>query len=75
MSKKAAAAVPRLPNDAWATSLAHAEAAISTHGLTHLVVGVYALTSTAVWWYGAYKEFDVGHGPNGEHVWQRWPVA
>lgn len=75
MRKKAAAALPRLPPDARAKSLAHAEAAISTNGLTHLVIGVYVLISAAVWWFGAYKEFHFGHGPNGEDVWQRWPIA
>lgn len=75
MRKKAAAALPRLPPDARARSLAHAEAAISTNGLTHLVIGVYVLISAAVWWFGAYKEFHFGHGPNGEDVWQRWPIA
>lgn len=73
--RKKAASLPRLPPDARAKGLAHAEAAISANGLTHLVIGVYVLISAAVWWFGAYKEFNFGHGPNGEDVWQRWPIA
>lgn len=73
--RKRASSLPRLPQDARAKGLAHAEAAISANGLTHLVIGVYVLISAAVWWFGAYKEFHFGHGPNGEDVWQRWPIA
>lgn len=63
------------PPDAPAGLVSRAEAAIATGGLTHLVVGVYVLISASVWWFGAYKEFNFGHGPNGEDVWQRWPIA
>ena len=65
---------PRPPPAPWSRR-ARLDAALTKTGLTHLLVGVYVLICTAVWWFGAYKEFHVGHGPGGTDVWQRWPIA